>query len=155
MGTGFGLFMGLPLALTGIVFVAGSWRHVSLHMDGPPLELAKYLFGVALVLAGAMAALGGETWVLDPRNRTFVRTWRLLRWTLRRREVGFDAVRAVRCTRIVVGDGVHESFAVEIVLPGDKICRLAARSQLHEALATSARLCGILDLPLGGGSTHR
>lgn len=153
--TGFGLFVGLPLALTGIVFVAGAWPYVSLYMDGPPLEMAKYLTGLALVAVGVASALGGETWVLDSRTRTFVRTWRLVRWTLTRRVVGFDEVREVRCTRIVVGDGMQEAFAVEIVLPGDRICRLAARSQLHEALAMSARLCGILDLPLGRGTTRR
>jgi hypothetical protein len=102
-----------------------------------------------------LAVLGAESWFLDSRSRTFVRSWRLSRWTLARQVVGFDAVKSVRCTRMVVGNGAQESFAVEVVLPGDKICRLAARARLQEALAMSAKLCELLDLPLGGGSEKR
>lgn len=149
------MFAGLPLALTGIVLIAGSWRHVSLHMDGSVAEIAKALVGWTLAAGGLLAALGGETWFLDSRSRTFVRAWRLSRWTWRRRVVDFGAIGEVRCTRQVVGNGAQESFAVEIVLPGDKICRLAVRAHLHEALAMSARLCELLDLPLGRGSKKR
>jgi hypothetical protein len=152
VGDGFGLFVGLPLGLTGTVLVAGSWPYVSFYLDGPWSELGKFLLGSLLVLIGILAALGGETWVLDSRSRTFVRTWRVMRWTWMRRVADFGSVREVRCTRLVVGDGAQESFAVEIVLPGDKICRLATRANLLEALAMSATLCGLLDLPLGRGS---
>jgi hypothetical protein len=153
VGGGFGLFVGLPLVATGIVLLAGSWRYVSFYLDGPSGELAKYLLGWILAALGALAALGGEVWYLDSRSRTFVRTWRFLRWPLRSRSVEFTAIEAVRCVRLVVGNGAHEAFAVEIALPNDKKCRLASRAHLHEALAMSARLCQLLDLPLGAART--
>jgi len=149
VGTGFGLFVGLPLVSGGFVLLAGSWRYVSLYLDGPSDELAKYLLGWALLAIGGLAALGGETWYLDSRSRTFVRTWRALRWTLRTRVVEFERIVAVRCVRLVVGGDAHEAFAVEIDIGNDKNCRLATRAHLQEALAMSARLCQLLDLPLG------
>jgi len=148
-GGGFGLFVGLPLGVTGIVLLADSWRYVSLYLDGPSDELAKYFLGWALVAVGALASLGGETWYLDARSRTFVRTWRFLRWELRSRSLDFEAIEEVRCVRLVVGNGAPEAFAVEIALPGDKKCRLASRAHLHESLAMCARLCQVLDLSLG------
>lgn len=149
VGGGIGVFAGIPLVIAGIALLGDAWNQVSIYLDGPGPELAKALAGWVLAIAGSALALASDSWVLDERSRTFARRRRLLRWTWWRNAVGFDSIRAVRCTRQIAGNGAHEAFAVEIVLPGDKICRIATRVGLQEALETAAWIGEVVDAPVG------
>lgn len=140
VGEGFQVFLGLPLVLGGIVLLAKSWRYVPANLQAPPDELAKFLVGWVLVAGGALAAFGGEVWFLDSRSRTFERTWKFLRWPLRRRVVDFGRISAVRFSRQTGIDGAHHAFRVELAIEGGAPFPIANVASVGPALELSVRM---------------